>query len=127
MHIFRQFPLTLFCVALIWYLCLFKPPRSPFDTVEGFDKIVHVLMYLGTCSVFWAERYWHRVRLSKWALFGWGVLFPILMSGLVELCQEHLTTCRSGDWYDFAANSFGVCLACLLHFLWQKYRSRRDL
>jgi hypothetical protein len=30
---------------------------------------------------------------------------------LLELAQEHLTTCRNGDWIDFIANTIGVLLA----------------
>ena len=32
----------------------------------------------------------------------------------IELCQEYLTDCRSGDWRDFLANSVGVVLAAAI-------------
>lgn len=50
------------------------------------------------------------------------VVLPILMSGAIELAQAYLTTCRSGDWWDFAANSLGVLLALGLAVV---YRARR--
>lgn len=43
-----------------------------------------------------------------------GVLYPIIMGGLIELAQAYLTTCRSGDIYDFFCNSLGVVLGCLI-------------
>ena len=43
-----------------------------------------------------------------------GVLCPIIMGGLIELAQAYLTTCRSGDIYDFFCNSLGVVLGCLI-------------
>lgn len=43
-----------------------------------------------------------------------GVLCPIIMGGLIELAQANLTTCRSGDIYDFFCNSLGVVLGCLI-------------
>lgn len=110
-----RFPFTVVCVALIWYLCLFRVPRvRVVSDIEGLDKLVHVAMYLGTCSVFWAEYAkgkfrWGRLRLALVA----GV-FPIAMSGVIELAQEYLTDYRSGDWLDFLANSCGVLLAWAL-------------
>ncbi len=43
-----------------------------------------------------------------------GVLYPIIMGGLIELAQAYLTTCRSGDIYDFFCNSLGVVLGCII-------------
>lgn len=107
----RRFPLTLFCVALIWYLCLFKPPSTSLSQIVGFDKFVHISMYLGTCSVFWVEYFRSPCRLSRRTLLLIGVFSPVLMSGIIELVQEYCTTYRGGDWADLAANSFGVVLA----------------
>ena len=39
------------------------------------------------------------------------MLLPIAISGLLELLQEYATDCRSGDWYDFVANTLGVLTA----------------
>lgn len=118
----RRFPLTLFCIALIWYLCLFKPPTLRISTFTGFDKFVHISMYLGTCSVFWFEYFRCKTKLSKSRLFLLAVLAPILMSGLIELAQAYLTTYRGGDWLDFAANSFGVLLALAGAVAYGKYK-----
>ncbi len=48
------------------------------------------------------------------ALLIGGVLCPIIMGGLIELAQKYLTTCRSGDFFDFVCNSLGVLLGCLI-------------
>ena len=50
-----------------------------------------------------------RKNYGKWLLLL--VVCPILLGSLLELAQEHLTTCRNGDWIDFIANSVGVLLA----------------
>lgn len=110
----RRYPLACFCIALTWYLCLFKPPKTQLSEISNFDKVVHVVMYLGTCSVIWVEycRSHAGENLKRLALLA--VVAPILMSGAIELAQAYLTTTRSGDWADFAANSVGVLLAALL-------------
>lgn len=111
---FRKYPLACICLLAIWYLCLFKPPHTRLSEITNFDKVVHVTMYLGTCSVIWWEylRSHNRMHWGKLALLA--VVAPILMSGLIELAQAYLTTNRSGDWIDFAANSVGVLLAALV-------------
>lgn len=119
MYAIRRFPLTCCCVALIWYLCLFKPPSTPLDSVSGIDKVAHVVMYLGTCGVFWAEYFRSPFHLSRRCLLGIAVAAPIAMSGAVELCQKYFTDCRSGEWADFAANSLGVLSAALLAAAWR--------
>lgn len=111
-HARYPFAVTALCVALIWYLCLFRPPHiSLLDGISGFDKVVHSCMYLGTCSIFWLESaLCQRPKRTsvKWLL---GVAAPIVMSGIIELAQEYLTTYRSGEWADLAANSVGVIIA----------------
>lgn len=110
----KTYPLTCVCLVLIWYLCLFKPPRTSLDGIPFIDKWVHISMYLGTCSLMWIEYLRHHRRLSRLRLLVFAVLLPVLMSGVIELVQEYCTDTRSGDWLDFAANSFGVCLAAVL-------------
>lgn len=106
------FTFTTICVCLIWYLSLFRPPHVRlFEGGLGLDKVVHGVMYLGTCSVFWLEylrsrRQWSRIKLTLIA-----VVVPILMSGIIELAQTYCTTYRSGELADLLANSIGVLLA----------------
>lgn len=122
----RGFPLTLFCVALVWYLCLFKPPSTRLDRIAGFDKCAHVLMYLGTCGTFWFEYFRSRVRLPRPVLLLVGVAAPIAMSGAIEIVQARCTTYRGGDWLDFLANSCGTLLALALVPLFRKHPRNPD-
>ena len=115
MKVLRFFPLTSFCVALIFYLCFFTPPQTRLDDVDDIDKLFHFLMYFGTLSFFWWE-YWRYTRKhlswSAMKCFLVAILFPVLMSGMIEIMQEYCTDGRrSGDWADFLANSAGVLTA----------------
>lgn len=113
-HTLKTYPLSLLCVAAVWYLCLFKPPSTGLDKIAGIDKVVHVLMYLGTCGMMWLEYRKSHSRMDYRRTLPAFLLAPILMSGLIELAQEYATTYRSGDWADFAANSLGALLAAVL-------------
>ena len=65
----------------------------------------------------WIEYLRQHTLLNKKKLFCWAWLAPIVMSGIIELLQEYATTTRSGEWFDFAANSTGVTIAALLGML----------
>jgi VanZ family protein len=111
-YLLHHYPLTLLCLATVWYLSLFViMPETPMDNVPFIDKWTHLVMYGGTCSVMWIEylRFHNTLKRLKLFLYAW--LGPILMSGLLELLQKYCTTTRSGEWLDFAANSTGVTLA----------------
>jgi VanZ family protein len=43
----------------------------------------------------------------------------IFLSGMIEIMQHYLTKHRSGDWYDFFANSLG-CFSALSFFVLAK-------
>ena len=45
------------------------------------------------------------------------------MGGILELMQAYLTTCRSGEWLDFVANTIGVCLGTVLGLLMKNRRT----
>ena len=120
-----KYPYSVACIALIWILS-FVPffPETPLDDVPFIDKWTHLVMYGGTCSVIWIEYLRRHSSLDKGKLFRWAWLAPIIMSGIIELLQENCTNhTRSGEWFDFIANSTGVTLAVglgLLYYLIKK-------
>ena len=122
-HLLHCYPLTLVCLALIWFLCLFvKMPETPMDDVPFIDKWTHLVMYCGTTSVMWWEYLRCHKRLVFWKLFLFAFLGLILMSGCIELLQAYCTTTRSGDWLDFVANSLGVVLGTLFGLALHRFR-----
>lgn len=127
-HLLSHYPLTLLCLALVWFLCLMLDVRKAPDVdVPFIDKWTHLAMYAGTCSVMWWEYLRCHQRLVEWKLFLFAWLGPILMSGCIELLQAYCTTTRSGEWLDFAANSIGVTLGCLIGLaMWRYFRRSRS-
>ena len=109
--ILKAYPLTLLTVAVICYLSFFTPPQTELDNISNIDKLVHTCMYGGLSIIIWWE-YLKKHDTICWKRFiPISVVFPIMMSGIIELLQAYCTTNRSGEWLDFAANSLGVVLA----------------
>lgn len=127
MNIIKKYPLSLLCIIIIWVLCLCRPPEIhvDFELSFGFDKIVHFIMYAGTCGVIW----WEYLRVHKalnWKkLILFAVIAPILMSGSIELVQGYATDYRGADWGDVLANAIGAIFGNLVgfyairHILWK--------
>lgn len=113
----KNYPLSSLLVVAIWVVCLIPVPETPLNDVCFIDKWTHFVMYGSLTTVIWFE-YLRRKKKEKtfqWkALFIGGMLCPIIMGGLIELAQAYLTTCRSGDFFDFVCNSLGVLLGCLI-------------
>ena len=115
-QIVRKYPLSLLCIALVWYLSLFFIPPEDLDLsqVKFVDKWTHFVMYGGTCSVIWWEYLRSHRHVNGWRLFVWAWLAPVLMSGLLELLQAYCTTNRAGEWLDFVANTTGATIGAVV-------------
>ena len=65
-QLISKYPLTAVCVAAIWYLSFFTPPHTKLDNVQFIDKWTHIVMYGGSCAVFWAEHLLRGRRSGDW-------------------------------------------------------------
>lgn len=81
-------------------------PLEQLPTVPGTDKLHHIIGFGGWAGLclFGATR---RFVLMCVAIVIWG--------GVIELIQPQVN--RYGEWLDFYANSFGVLLAFVTHFI----------
>ena len=109
----KHYSLSIFIIIVIIYLSFFTPPKSDVPTIPNMDKVVHFCMYGGLTTLLWIQYLWYHKGI-KWShLFIGGIICPIIMSGLIEIGQSTLTESRSGDWWDFVANTAGVSTATL--------------
>ncbi len=109
----KKYPLTLSIISAICYLSFFKPPQTDMEQIPGIDKLVHLCMYGGLCTLLWIEYLRTHQSINKKKILIGAIILPIALSGIIELLQSYFTDHRGGDWLDFAANSIGVLLSTL--------------
>ena len=114
----KKYPYSILVAIVIICLSLLPIPEIPkAENVPFLDKWTHMVMYGGLCLVIWYEYLRSHGSINAFRITLFGYLCPIAMSGLLELAQEYLTTCRSGEWLDLLANATGATLSYLLGWL----------
>ncbi len=121
----HRYPLAiLVAVAIVLLSVLPIPDMKMKVDVPLADKWTHMVMYGALTLIIWFEyrrSHWH-CDTRRLLLFAF--LAPIVMGGALELIQSHLTTCRSGEWLDFVANTIGVVLGTAGGMLMRFVRKR---
>ena len=127
LSIIKRYPLSLLCIALVWYLSIwFMPPEElELPSINFLDKWTHFVMYGGTCSVIWLEYLRHHRQLNWKRLMQWAWLAPVLMGGLIEIVQGTCTKTRSGEFLDFIADAIGCTLAIGVGLLMKNVKMRK--
>ena len=94
--------------------------------VVGLDKVVHLLMYATFAFLcLWGYRKQfvsNGLTYQKKALL-LAVVISIFYGGLTEMLQEYLVPGRTGDWFDFLADSIGNLLGVYVFLLF--YRQKK--
>ncbi len=105
--------------AAIWLLVILflsgypgnKLPPAPFFQ---FDKLIHSIMYFALyfflAIAFYKQYYQTKTRLKAKILISF---FAVFYGGFMEILQHYIFINRSGNFYDFAANTFGVIIGIL--------------
>ena len=112
----KNYPFSIIFFLVITYLSLVQPPQIGTLLFKGWDKFVHFCMYGGLSGMFWIEFLLkHRKKKANYiyAVVG-AVLYPVLLGGLLEICQNYFTKYRSGDWMDMLSNTGGVIIASII-------------
>lgn len=118
-NVLKIYPLTCLCTIAIVLLSVLPFPEVPqLVDVPLVDKWVHFIMYGGWSLTCWfemsrSERKTKKRKATSWLLF-YGMVCSALLGGLLELVQAYCTTTRSGDFWDFIADSIGAVLGTVL-------------
>ena len=103
-------------------------PGSVFPRVKpvvGLDKVAHFLMYAGFAfACIWGYRkpFVSRDAAYKKKALLLAAIIGIAYGGLTELMQEYLVTSRTGDWFDFLADTIGTLLGISVFALFFRKR-----
>lgn len=113
MKAFKNYFWTILLSFVVITLSIIPVPEvPPLEDIPLFDKWVHFLMYGAVACCVWYDYYRNRAdRKITLRTILFTVVYPILLGGILELWQRYLTTCRSGEWLDFIADSIGAFLA----------------
>lgn len=118
----KKYWLTTIYVLIIFFLCFMNPTSLPKSPMRNFDKIVHVLLYLGLSGVvFFDSTNYLRFPISKIRIFLGSFLFPIALGGLIEILQNYFSKTRSGDWFDFFSDEIGAIIGWVIAMLINYY------
>lgn len=121
---FRYYPLTFVAVVATAIVCLIPIAEPPLGDVPFMDKWTHMVLFGGIASVTLFELAMNR-RLQtvlRWV----APTLAALYGGLIEVLQGSCTTTRSGDWYDFLADAFGVLVCAPIAYLICRKISRKE-
>ncbi len=114
-NIIRKYPFACLYIFAIFVLCLMPIPETPLSQVNMIDKWTHLVMYGGLCTMIWAEYGYRHRTIDKRKVLLFAFIAPILMGGFIEFLQATCTGGqRSGDIFDFLANSLGVVLGQII-------------
>ncbi len=93
------------------------PPVKP---VVGMDKVVHLLMYATfafLCIWGYRRQFVENGEAYRKKALMLALVISIAYGGLTELMQEFLVPKRTGDWFDFLADSIGTGIGVLVFHL----------
>ena len=107
-------------VILVTGLSLFPAQEFPEVDVQFADKWAHWIMYAAVTLVIGIEQGLKRPVRAWGTRIAVIAVFAALWGALMELCQAYLTTTRSGDILDAAANTFGALCGALVLLLLYK-------
>lgn len=111
-RVFQKYFWAILASLTAFVLSVIPIPEVPqVEDVPLFDKWVHMLMYAGVACAVWFDYYRNREdKKLMWSVVLWAVVWPIVLGGGLELWQAYLTTCRSGEWLDFYADTIGTLI-----------------
>lgn len=115
-----KYKFTILISVIIFILSTIPFPEIPtLEDVPFIDKWVHFVMYGAlTCAIYLDRKLAHQDTSIPFILSAF--ILPSLYGGLIELIQKYCTTCRSGEWLDFYADTFGAFLATIISLsLWK--------
>ncbi|PCJ26805.1 MAG: hypothetical protein COA97_05280 [Flavobacteriales bacterium] len=118
---YRMQNLKSFVPAILWLLIIlvlsgYPGNHLPKLPVWQFDKLIHSIIYaiLSICMAIAFNKQYVTTnnRLQIGIII---VLICVFYGGLMEILQNSIFINRSGNWYDFIANTIGAIIGVLIY------------
>lgn len=127
----QRFKKTLpyFTPAIVWGIFILYFSLMPGNEVPRFmvnldDKIIHGGIYFISAGLIYLGfiRFNFNNPVSR-AIVGLIVLLCIVYGGAIEVIQHYFIPRRTGDWYDFLANTTGSVVCVLLFAVFHRTKA----
>ncbi|GHV23025.1 membrane protein [Clostridia bacterium] len=116
--LFKKYGISIALCILILALCFMDTAELPEVPMTDFDKLVHLLMFMGLSGVvFFDNTNYLRQPVSRQRILWSSFLFPVLFSGAIEIMQEYFSLIRTGDWMDFLFDAGGAAIGLIICLL----------
>ena len=105
----------LIALVIFYLTCIVDVDSIPVpEKMFQYDKLIHFSMFFALSIAVFIDYYLKhggRPNGYRWLLFG--LVIPVIYGGLIEIAQENFFS-RSGDWYDFVADTMGSMSATII-------------
>ncbi|TCD10878.1 glycine cleavage system protein H [Pedobacter frigidisoli] len=119
----KQQKWAIFWTLVVLVLCNIRMPETKGDGFffEGFDKMTHLgFFFILSVLLFYGKiKYQHTFAFRTLTIFKILVINAIIGGG-IELLQWKVFTYRSAEWWDFACDMLGACMAVFSYVLLHK-------
>nr|WP_199158017.1 VanZ family protein [Pedobacter sp. ASV2] len=119
----KQQKWAIFWAIVILVLCNMKLPETKGSGFffQGFDKMAHLgFFFILSVLLFYGKiNYQHSFGFRTLTIFKI-LLINALIGGGIELLQWKVFTYRSAEWWDFACDMIGACMAVFSYVLLHK-------
>jgi VanZ family protein len=114
----KAYKVSVLITVVILILCFMDTASLPQAPMINFDKLVHLIMFMGLSGViFFDNTIYLKRKINFRRIFLGSFLLSTLLSGAIEIMQEYFTVARSGDWMDFVFDGIGAFLGSWICFL----------
>lgn len=119
--LFLFLPSVCIALAILVGSLVQSPDKLPLPSFNGWDKVVHAVMYLVLAAALQNDL--RKASINGIKAIITTALFCPLYGGLMEWLQARLTLSRSADVWDWIADCVGTCAGIIIvHILWKNHR-----
>lgn len=120
-------PPAIIAIIIFYLCCLITPDEVPeIDGIPHMDKVVHFVMYFGLSLVascnYILDKKGHIIILK---LIVFAIAIPIIYGGIIEIVQSYYFN-RTGDWFDFLADTLGSLASLPISFWFRRFLLNRQ-